>query len=154
MAETAVVEDLERGPWLDELVRIWQRDGSLDPDVVAVEARNPASALFPYFTHDPGDALRKLHRIEASRLIRRAEIVLEVEGGEVQRIRAFPFVNADKKYQPAGNVFSRGVMREEVLGRMRSDVDLFVSRYEKYSSIPEVGAAIKQLRRWLKLHGG
>ncbi len=146
-------EDLERGPWLDELVYIWKRDGELDPEVVKVEGRNPTSALYPYFTHNGKEALDKLNRIEAGRLIRRAQVLIEVEGGEVRRVRAF-LHTADKQYQPSGPALSRKRMREEILERMKLDIQILTNRYDKYSAISEVSDALLQLRRWLKDHGG
>ncbi len=151
MAATEV-EDLEPGPWVDELVRIWQRDGELDPDTVAREGARKSSPLYQFFTHSPGDALRKLNRIEAGRLIRRAEVIIEVEGGEVHKYRAFLHTDT-KQYQPTGIAMSRKDLREQVLGRMQSDIQIMIGRYEKYASIAEVDGAIKLLRRWLKAHG-
>jgi len=119
--------------------------------VVAREGRNPASPLYPYFTHDAGEALDKLNRIEAGRLIRRAEVLIRVEGGETHRYRAF-LNTADRKYQPTGTVMSKRAMRDEVLGRMRTDIEVMTARYEKYASIPEVLGVLTALRRWLKEH--
>lgn len=145
------LDELEPGPWIDELVAIEKRDGELTTEAVVTAARNPASVLHPYLTHDPSEALDKLNLIEAGRLIRRAEIVLTIEGGETHRVRAFLNVPG-QNYRSTATVMSRKDMREAVLARMQADVQVMVGRYDRYSGIPEVSTAMKELRRWLKAH--
>lgn len=152
MAAVAL-DELEPGPWIDELVAIEKRDGELTTEAVVTAARNPASSLYPYLTHDAAEALDKLNLIEAGRLIRRAEIVLTVEGGETHRVRAFLNVPG-QGYRNTATTLSRREMREQVLGRMKADVEVMTNRYERYASIAEVSSGVKMLRRWLKAHGG
>lgn len=147
------IEQLDAGAWVDELVAIEKRDGVLLPEVVAVEARNPASPLHAYFEWDDEAAASAFRVEQARRLIRRAEIVLTVEGGETRQVRAF-LHSGERGYRSTATVMSKKAMREDVLARMRSDIEIMTARYERYATIPEVSTAMKALRSWLKSHGG
>lgn len=146
-------DDIEPGPWIDELVRINKRDGRLDREPVLNEAKRPSSPLHAYFTWDDGDAAHQYRLIQAGTLIRRAEVFITLEGGEVVRHRAFLHTD-DHGYQPTARVMSNAEMRAKVLARLHSDMEVMITRYEKYSHLAEVKDAIAQLRRWMKRHGG
>lgn len=142
------IEELEPGAWLDELKAIWKRDETLTAEAVTIAAKDPDSALYQHFTHDPQEAIGKLNLIEASRLIRRAKILITLEGGETRYVRAW--LHTSSGYQPTARVMSNGAMRDEVLARMRNDIEVMSARYSRYADIPEIADAMKMLRRWLK----
>lgn len=148
---TAAPDEVLEPTALDECMALWQRDGELRQEAVLAAARNPASVLHGAFEWDDSAAAEQYRLIQAARLIRRFYLTLEVvEDGKPRRLRAF--LNTSKGYQPTPTVMSNKRLREEVLARMRSEVEVMAARYERYSSIVEVGEFTKQLRRWLKDH--
>jgi hypothetical protein len=144
------IDELPSGSWVDELVRICDRDGELVREAVEKEARNPRSALHRYFEWDEAEGAYKYRLIQAGSLIRRATVLLTFEESTV-RVR--PFLHTqEQNYQPTHRVLNNKAMRTQVLERMRSDFEFFMRKYEKYENIAGVSGPLKELRAWYKEH--
>lgn len=136
--------------YVDELLRIYNRDGNLDAETVVTEATPKGAPLHRYFTWDNKVAAHRYRVEEARALIRDAEVVLLREEKQF-KVRAF--VNID----PGGDSGSRGYMptavaladpasREILLRQLQRDVSVMVRRYE---TMAEAADLIPLLTEWL-----
>lgn len=126
----------------EEMARIYDKRGVLDPADIVEESRDAAAPLHPCFEWDDAKAAEKYREQQAEKLIRAIVIVEETPKGP-QTIRAFPHV--EQHYHPIQVVLSSEKRTEELLHTALRELISFEKKYEALSALNGVFAAIDQL---------
>ena len=124
----------------DELERIYETRGRLDPEDVVHEATPEDHPLHGRFTWD--DAIAgPLYRIEeARRLIRSVKLTIQVlEHGKVTtaRVRAFPNIatEAGETYIPLAIVQQDPAMQHALMAQMRAEIGQLKQKFEAHAEL-------------------
>lgn len=133
----------------EEMANLFQRFGTLTADQVLDYARDPATALHTAFTWDDSEAADRYRKIEASRLIRRTFIVMEVPGSnEERRVHMAVSLPADRGvrgYRLMTDVLSDPERRDQLVRSALRDLAAFRNKYGALSELAEVFAAADQI---------
>lgn len=134
----------------NELRRIHDRDGSIQPEAVVNESRPVTAPLHNCFTWDDTEAARLYRERQARDLIRNIAIVSEesAQGSEKpEPIRAF--FHVQKGYQPIGVVVQNVDMLQELKASALRDMERFCKKYEQITElrpvIDTIAMAMEQL---------
>lgn len=129
---------------VDELLRLYNRDGKLTAEQVVSEATDPSSPLHGAFEWDDSMAAHRFRLDQARDLIRRVEARLTVEEGRTTKVRAI--VNIDGiGYVPTVDALEQPDLRDRLFAQMRRDVERFIARYERFEA---AAGLVALLREW------
>lgn len=126
----------------EELTRIYERRGVLEPAEIVEESRDAAAPLHPCFEWDDAKAAEKYREHQAAKLVRAIVTVEETTKGP-QYVRAFPHV--EQHYHPIQVILSSEERTEELLHTALRELISFKKKYESLSALNGVFAAIDQL---------
>jgi hypothetical protein len=127
---------------LEELQRIYKRDGVLKPEAVVEEARPEHSPLHDRFEWDDSIAAERYRREQAGDLIRKVHVDVRTSKGATESVRAFvnlqspgaeatdPSVDSLAGYFSLEDVIQDSERRELLVLRMKKDFQLFKKRYD------------------------
>lgn len=133
----------------EELTRIYERRGELDPADIVEESRDEEAPLHPCFEWNDAKAAEKYREHQAAKLIRAVVTVEETTKGP-QYVRAFPHV--EQHYHPIRVVLSSKERTEELLHTAMRELVSFRNKYEILSELAGVFEAIDQLKDIVESH--
>lgn len=119
----------------DVLMNIRAKRGSLTPEIVVEEARDPAHPLHHRFTWDDTEAARKYRLHEAGQLLR-VTYRQPLGGGRTADLRAFWVVHEPRtgtptnEYKPLEEVVDDPIQKELMLRQMERDWERFKQRWQ------------------------
>lgn len=131
-----------------ELIALAAEQETLTPDCVLERARDPSSALHPYFEWDDGEAAEKFRLMQASVLIRQCRVrVIAPDGQKTSVVRAFVSLPSDR-IAGAGYRTIESVLdsrRVELLAMAFGELTAFKRKYETLHELADVFASIDRL---------
>ena len=126
----------------DELERIYQERGELNPADIVEESRSEDAPLHPCFEWDDQTAAEKYRESQASLIIR--SIVTVADGrNEPQEVRAY--VHVENTYRPVSVVVESRDYMEELLKTALLELAAFQRKYNALSSLRPVFEAIEKV---------
>lgn len=130
---------------IDELRRLYDRDGKLTPEQVVAEAANPDNPLHSSFEWDDTEAARRFRLVQATGLILRCRITVQVTPDKTVRTRAFVHVPAHEQepatFAPALDALS-DTRRDIVMAQAQRELAAFV---RKYQGLVDIATLIREL---------
>jgi len=128
----------------EELNRIYEKNGKLEPAEVVKESRPESAPLHPVFEWNDTKAA-ELYRIDQAKHMMCAIVqVEEREEQPPQEVRVF--IHAEKAYHPVDVVLRDPSMKKEAL---RDALRSMQSFRQKYSSLAELSRVIAEMDRVL-----
>lgn len=133
-----------------ELKKVRTKFGAITADNVLTVARDPTNPLHKHFEWDDAKAAESYRRQQATQMIGRVTISVEVDG-QARSVRAFLGVDKDatRQYLPVAEVLSDEQMRAQILAEMKNDLEAMRRRYENYlfctKAVSKLKAAIAVL---------
>ncbi len=125
----------------EALGAILESIGDVTPAAVVEVARHPESEIHELFTWDDTQAAQKFRESEASHHIRHLQIVVNVDGAEIET-RAFhsisietPDAGPSEVYRHFDVVRSDEAMRRQVIERARMELIGWRQRYKEYGTV-------------------
>lgn len=121
----------------DILQGIYDDRGHCEPTDVLDEARESDHPLHDRFTWDNTEAAEKWRLEEATRLIQKVKITVQVvDNGKPRnvQVRAFPNIPGEG-YVPLEVVMERPDFENALLEQMRSEVKLLKRKYESHAAL-------------------
>lgn len=117
----------------EELQRIYQEKGGLNPSDIVEESRHDSAPLHPCFEWDDEIAAEKYRQTQAMQIVRSIVTIQESDKKEPQEVRAF--VHVQKSYHPISVVIDNKEQMEELLASALSELKAF---QRKYNSLVEL----------------
>lgn len=127
----------------EELERIYQAHGAIDPAFVVDESRPESAPLHPCFEWDDHIAAEKYRQNQARMVIRSVVTVQETHSGQPVSVRAF--VQTETEYKPISVAMSSEEQMEELLGTALQELSAFRRKYAVLSALMPVFSAIDQI---------
>ena len=128
----------------EELERIYQERGGIEPSTVVEESRDISSPLHPCFEWDDAVAAEKYREDQARLVIRSIVTVSEDSAGKQQQpVRAFVRVQED--YKPITVVLNDEEQIAELLRSALSELSAFRKKYQTLSALRPVFTAIDSI---------
>lgn len=127
----------------DELERIFQEKGTLDPAQIVEESKSEAAPLHPCFEWNDDIAAKKYREVQAGNIIRAIVTVRESNEGEQIPVRAF--VSVKQNYEPLRVVIRDEGKMEALLRQAYEDMAAFKRKYRDLSALKPVFDAIDAL---------
>ena len=127
----------------EELERIYQERGGIEPSTVVEESRDISSPLHPCFEWDDAVAAEKYREDQARLVIRSIVTVSEDSAEKQQPVRAFVRVQED--YKPITVVLNDEEQMEELLRSALLELSAFRKKYQALSALRPVFAAIESI---------
>lgn len=124
----------------NELQRIYERDGVIDPETVVAESQTPSAPLHSCFEWDDEKAAHKYRITQAQNIIRAIVVVDEAKQPETRA-----FVNVQREYHPVSVVVRNPEKREILLQNALNELRWFERKYNTLQELSTVFAAIKEV---------
>lgn len=124
----------------NELQRIYERDGVIEPETVVEESENPSAPLHSCFEWDDEKAAHKYRITQAQNIIRAIVVVDEAKQPETRA-----FVNVQREYHPVSVVVRNPEKREILLQNALNELRWFERKYHTLQELSNVFAAIKEV---------
>lgn len=124
----------------NELQRIYERDGVIEPETVVAESRTPSAPLHSCFEWDDEKAAHKYRIAQAQNIIRAIVVVDEAKQPETRA-----FVNVQREYHPVSVVVRNPEKREILLQNALNELRWFERKYNTLQELSNVFAAIKEV---------
>ena len=125
----------------NELQRIYERYGVIDPEVVVLESESPSAPLHSCFEWDDEKAAHKYRITQAQGIIR--AIVAVDERQENPDTRAF--VSVQSEYHPVSVVIQNPEKRDVLLQNALNELHWFEKKYNSLCELSGVFSAIKEV---------
>ena len=126
----------------NELQRIYERDGVIEPETVVEESENPSAPLHSCFEWDDEKAAHKYRITQAQNIIRAIVVVNEAKQPETRA-----FVNVQREYHPVSVVVRNPEKREILLQNALNELRWFERKYNTLQELSNVLAAIKEVTK-------
>lgn len=126
----------------NELQRIYERDGVIEPETVVAESRTPSAPLHSCFEWDDEKAAHKYRITQAQNIIRAIVVVDEAKQPETRA-----FVNVQREYHPVSVVVRNPEKREILLQNALSELRWFERKYNTLQELSNVFAAIEEVTK-------
>lgn len=126
----------------NELQRIYERDGVIEPETVVAESRTPSAPLHSCFEWDDEKAAHKYRITQAQNIIRAIVVVDEAKQPETRA-----FVNVQREYHPVSVVVRNPEKREILLQNALSELRWFERKYNTLHELSNVFAAIEEVTK-------
>lgn len=124
----------------NELQRIYERDGVIEPETVVAESQTPSAPLHSCFEWDNEKAAHKYRITQAQNIIRAIVVVDEAKQPETRA-----FVNVQREYHPLSVVVRNPEKREILLQNALNELRWFERKYHTLQELSNVFAAIKEV---------
>ena len=124
----------------NELQRIYERDGVIEPETVVAESQTPSAPLHSCFEWDDEKAAHKYRITQAQNIIRAIVVVDEAKQPETRA-----FVNVQREYHPVSVVVRNPEKREILLQNALNELRWFERKYNTLQELSNVFAAIKEV---------
>lgn len=125
----------------NELQRIYERDGVIEPETVVLESESPSAPLHSCFEWDDEKAAHKYRITQAQGIIR--AIVAVDERQEKPDTRAF--VSVQSEYHPVSVVIQNPEKRDVLLQNALNELHWFEKKYNSLCELSGVFSAIKEV---------
>ena len=126
----------------NELQRIYERDGVIEPETVVEESENPSAPLHSCFEWDDEKAAHKYRITQAQNIIRAIVVADEAKQPETRA-----FVNVQREYHPVSVVVRNPEKREILLQNALNELRWFERKYNTLQELSNVFAAIKEVTK-------
>ena len=126
----------------NELDRIYQKHGELNPSDIVDESRPDYAPLHPCFEWDDAKAAEKYREHQAGNIVRNITVVCDTQE-EPQNVRAF--VRVQSTYQPINIVLEDTDKTQELLQSALRELKAFRDKYKTLASLAPVMSAIEQV---------
>lgn len=126
----------------NELQRIYERDGVIEPETVVAESRTPSAPLHSCFEWDDEKAAHKYRITQAQNIIRAIVVVDEEKQPETRA-----FVNVQREYHPVSVVVRNPEKREILLQNALNELRWFERKYNTLQELSNVFAAIEEVTK-------
>ena len=124
----------------NELQRIYERDGVIEPETVVAESQTPSAPLHSCFEWDDEKAAHKYRITQAQNIIRAIVVVDDAKQPETRA-----FVNVQREYHPVSVVVRNPEKREILLQNALNELRWFERKYNTLQDLSNVFAAIKEV---------
>lgn len=126
----------------NELQRIYERDGVIEPETVVEESENPSAPLHSCFEWDDEKAAHKYRIAQAQNIIRAIVVVDEAKQPETRA-----FVNVQREYHPVSVVVRNPEKREILLQNALNELRWFERKYNTLHELSAVFSAIEEVTK-------
>lgn len=126
----------------NELQRIYERDGVIEPETVVDESQTPSAPLHSCFEWDDEKAAHKYRITQAQNIIRAIVVVDEAKQPETRA-----FVNVQREYHPVSVVVRNPEKREILLQNALNELRWFERKYNTLQELSNVFAAIEEVTK-------
>ena len=126
----------------NELDRIYQKHGELNPADIVDESRPTFAPLHPCFEWDDAKAAEKYREHQAGNIVRNITVVCDTQE-EPKNVRAF--VRVQSTYQPINIVLEDVDKTNELLQSALRELKAFRDKYKTLVSLAPVLSAIEQV---------
>lgn len=126
----------------NELQRIYERDGVIEPETVVEESENPSAPLHSCFEWDDEKAAHKYRITQAQNIIRAIVVVDEEKQPETRA-----FVNVQREYHPVSVVVRNPEKREILLQNALNELRWFERKYNTLQELSAVFSAIEEVTK-------
>lgn len=124
------------------LTAILETHGTLTPDLVVEEAREPSHPLHHRFDWDDSTAAESWRREQAAELIRRVRVTYAAPNGEEHSVRAFVCLreeaNTPSAYEPVEKVLENDFTRNLLLRQVERELAAFKRKYGHLKEFAEM----------------
>lgn len=127
----------------NELQRIYERDGVIEPETVVAESQAPSAPLHSCFEWDDEKAAHKYRITQAQGIIRAIISVDETEKSPETRA----FVSVEREYHPVSVVIRNPEKRDVLLQNALNELRWFERKYNTLQELSNVFAAIKEVTK-------
>lgn len=128
----------------EELERIYQEKGRLDPADIVDESRSPVAPLHCCFEWDDQKAAEKFRESQASAIVRQITVVYETKDTP-QSTRAF--VHIQKSYLPISVVVNSDENMKLLLENAKRELLALENKYNSLVELEPVFRAIESIKR-------
>lgn len=125
----------------NELQRIYERDGVIEPEVVVLESESSFAPLHNCFEWDNEEAAHKYRIMQAQGIIRAIVVVDETENQRETRA----FVSVEREYHPVSVVIRNPEKRDILLQNALNELHWFEKKYNSLRELSGVFSAIKEV---------
>lgn len=144
--------DFDKQAGAARLAAMLERDGSLSTAALIKDGQDKRSPLYPQFTHDPAEALRRVWTAEADYLRRAFVTVVPDEKGIAREVRAVVPVYAtedaeERIYVSTVEAMSNEDYRKQVL---QDAIDDFIVLRRKWADLEELVGIFRSIDRTAK----
>lgn len=126
----------------NELERIYNRDGAIEPEALVIESEKPSAPLHSCFEWDDKKAAHK-YRITQAQSIIRALVTVDDTGTGNRETRAF--VSVQSEYQPIKIVMNDKNKRAALLRSALIELNSFQRKYSDLQELAAVFNAISEV---------
>lgn len=126
----------------NELQRIYEREGVIEPETVVAESKTPSAPLHSCFEWNDEKAAHKYRIAQAQNIIRAIVVVDEEKQPETRA-----FVNVQREYHPVSVVVRNPEKREILLQNALNELRWFERKYNTLQELSNVFAAIKEVTK-------
>ena len=126
----------------NELQRIYERDGVIEPETVVAESQTPSAPLHSCFEWDDEKAAHKYRITQAQNIIRAIVVVDEAKQPETRA-----FVSVQREYHPVSVVVRNPEKREILLQNALNELRWFERKYNSLQELSAVFSAIKEVTK-------
>ena len=125
----------------NELQRIYERDGVIEPETVVLESESPSAPLHSCFEWDNEKAAHKYRITQAQGIIRAIVSVNETEKSPETRA----FVSVEREYHPFSVVIRNPEKRDILLQNALNELHCFEKKYSSLQELSAIFGAIKEV---------
>lgn len=125
----------------EEMERIYQKNGKLEPAALVDESRPADAPLHPCFEWDDSVAAEKYREGQAATMIR--AIVVEHEANDQEPVLVRGFFRTAENYEPLRVVVNSEEKMEYVLAQAKRELRAFSAKYSMLSELGPVFEAIE-----------
>ena len=129
----------------EELDRIYNKNGRLNPKDIVDESRPTEAPLHPCFEWDDAVAAEKYREVQASNLVRCIVTECETKEKEIVEVRAFPCVQ--QTYQPIEVVVKS---EEKTTDLMQSAIEELKAFQRKYATLKQLSPVFEAIEKITK----
>lgn len=126
----------------NELQRIYERDGVIEPETVVAESQTPSAPLHSCFEWDDEKAAHKYRITQAQTIIRSIVVAEEAKQPETRA-----FVSVEREYHPVSIVIRNPEKRDVLLQNALNELRWFERKYNTLQELSNVFAAIKEVTK-------
>lgn len=125
----------------EELDRIYQENGKLEPSKIVEESRLETAPLHKCFEWNDEVAAEKYRENQAQTIIRMITTVVETDNKKPVEVRAF--VSTENDYEPITVVLNSEDKKMALLDDAKRELKMFINKYETLSELCGIISAIQ-----------
>lgn len=128
----------------EELNRIYERDGIIEPEIVVLESESNSAPLHNCFEWDNAKAAHKYRITQAQNIIR---AIVTIEETEQTSVETRAFVNVQREYHPISVVMRSEEKQNLLLKKAIEELKWFEKKYNSLRELSAVFDAIKKVSK-------